>query len=46
MKYKLIALDIDDTLVNSEKVITPETKEALINANRGQKSIDFLCKYW
>lgn len=34
MKYKLIALDIDDTLVNSEKVITPETKEALINAQK------------
>lgn len=29
MRYKMIALDLDGTLTNSEKIITPETKEAL-----------------
>lgn len=29
MKYKMIALDLDGTLTNSQKVITPATKEAL-----------------
>lgn len=29
---KILVLDIDGTLVNSEKKITPKTKEALINA--------------
>lgn len=34
MKYKLIAFDVDDTLLNTEKIITPKTKEALLNAQR------------
>lgn len=40
MKYKLIAFDVDDTLLNTEKIITPKTKEALLNA---QKSGVKLC---
>lgn len=32
MKYKIIFLDIDGTLTNSEKKITPKTKAALIKA--------------
>lgn len=32
MAYKLIALDIDDTLLNRKKQLTPSTKEALIQA--------------
>lgn len=32
MKFKLIALDLDGTLNNDEKVITPKTKKALIAA--------------
>ena len=30
MKYKLIALDLDGTLKNSDNQITAKTKEALI----------------
>lgn len=30
MDYKLLILDIDGTVTNSEKVITPKTKEALL----------------
>lgn len=37
-KYKLIAFDLDDTLLNTEKIITPDTKQALLNAqNSGIK---------
>ncbi len=32
MQYKLIATDIDDTLLNKEKQLTPRTKSALIKA--------------
>lgn len=32
--YKLIAFDVDDTLLNTEKRITPKTKEALLNAQK------------
>ena len=32
MKYKLIAVDIDDTLLNRKKEITPLTKAALLTA--------------
>ena len=32
MKYKLITVDIDDTLLNTQKVITPGTKAALMKA--------------
>ena len=34
MKYKVIALDIDGTLTNSEKVITEKTKKALFDFQR------------
>ena len=30
MKYKVLVLDIDGTLTNSKKEITPDTKQALI----------------
>lgn len=32
MSYRMIVLDIDGTLTNDEKKITPKTKEALMNA--------------
>ncbi len=32
MKYKLIVLDLDGTLTNRDKVITPRTKQALMEA--------------
>ena len=31
MAYKIIALDLDGTLTNSDKIITPETKQALFD---------------
>lgn len=34
MKYKIIALDIDGTLTNSEKIITDATKDKLIEFQR------------
>lgn len=34
MKYKLIALDLDGTLKNSQNKITPKTKEALIQVQK------------
>ena len=34
MKYKVLALDLDGTLTNSEKIITPRTKAALQEAAR------------
>lgn len=34
MKYKLIAFDVDDTLLTTEKVISPKTKRALLNAQK------------
>lgn len=34
MKYKLIVMDMDGTLTNSKKEITPMTKEVLIEAQR------------
>ena len=34
MKYKVLALDLDGTLTNSEKKITPRTKETLIKAQQ------------
>lgn len=40
MDYKLIALDIDGTLTNSRKEITPRTRYALLEAqNQGKKII-------
>ena len=32
MEYKVIVLDLDGTLTNRDKVITPKTKEALMKA--------------
>ena len=32
MQYKVLALDLDGTLTNSEKIITPRTKAALMKA--------------
>ena len=32
MSIKVIIMDVDGTLSNSQKVITPKTKEALIKA--------------
>lgn len=37
--YKLIATDIDGTLVNSKKVITPMTRDALISAQEAGAKI-------
>ena len=34
MKYKLIALDLDGTLKNSENKITDKTRETLIKAQQ------------
>ena len=34
MKYKVIALDVDGTLVNSQLEVTPKVKEALIRVQR------------
>ena len=34
MKYKAIVLDLDGTLTNNKKEITPLTKEALMSAQR------------
>lgn len=32
MTIKVIIMDVDGTLTNSQKVVTPETKEALLKA--------------
>ena len=32
MRYRLIAMDIDDTLLNRKKELTPITRDALIKA--------------
>lgn len=34
MKYKLLVLDVDGTLLNSEKVVTPRTRSALLKAQQ------------
>lgn len=34
MEYKIIALDVDGTLVNSERVLTDSVREALLTAQR------------
>lgn len=34
MDYKMIVLDLDGTLTNRDKIITPRTKEALIEAEK------------
>lgn len=40
MDYKLIAVDIDGTLTNSRKEITPRTRYALLEAQRQGKRVD------
>lgn len=32
MQYKVLALDLDGTLTNHDKIVTPRTKEALRKA--------------
>ncbi len=39
MEYKLIALDIDGTLTNSKKEVTPRTRHALLDAQSQGKKI-------
>uniref|UniRef100_UPI003FF0839C HAD family hydrolase n=1 Tax=Gemmiger formicilis TaxID=745368 RepID=UPI003FF0839C len=44
MRYKVLALDLDGTLTNTEKVITPRTKAALQEAaRRGVCIVLLLC---
>ena len=44
MQYKVLALDLDGTLTNTEKVITPRTKAALQEAaRRGVCIVLLLC---
>ena len=39
MDYKIIVLDLDGTLTNRDKVITPRTKEALMKAQEAGKIV-------
>ena len=39
MEYKMIALDLDGTLTNSKKVVTPRTKEVLIDIQKQGKIV-------
>lgn len=39
MKYQLLALDLDGTLTNSRKEITPPTREALIDIQKNGKKV-------
>lgn len=39
MEYKMIVLDLDGTLTNSDKVITPKTKEALMKVQALGKKV-------
>ena len=40
MSYEIIVLDLDGTLTNSEKIITPKTREALFRIQeRGKKVV-------
>ncbi|MDP5275334.1 Cof-type HAD-IIB family hydrolase [Chengkuizengella axinellae] len=32
MKYKMVAIDVDDTLINDDRIVTEATKEALFKA--------------
>ena len=34
MNYKIIVLDLDGTLTNRDKVITPRTKQSLMEAQK------------
>ena len=39
MDYKIIVLDLDGTLTNRDKIITPRTKEALMKAQEAGKIV-------
>ena len=39
MNYKMIALDLDGTLTNSEKKVSPRTKETLIDIQKQGKIV-------
>lgn len=39
MNYEMIVLDLDGTLTNNEKVITPKTKEVLMEAQKRGKKV-------
>lgn len=39
MKYQLLALDLDGTLTNSRKEITPSTRDALIDIQKKGKKV-------
>ena len=39
MSYNIIVLDLDGTLTNRDKVITPRTKEALMRAQEAGKIV-------
>lgn len=39
MSYELIALDLDGTLTTSEKKVTPQTKEAIIEIQKAGKKV-------
>ena len=34
MDYKIIVLDLDGTLTNRDKIITPRTRDALMDAQK------------
>lgn len=38
MEYKMIVLDLDGTLTNRDKIITPRTKQALMEAQKRERS--------
>ena len=38
MEYKMIVLDLDGTLTNRDKIITPRTKQALMEAQKMGKN--------
>ena len=42
MEYKIIVLDLDGTLTNRDKVITPRTKRALMEAQEAGKIVVLL----
>ena len=39
MKYQVLVLDLDGTLTNSKKEITPETRKALIEIQEAGKIV-------
>ena len=39
MKYQVIVLDLDGTLTNSKKEITPPTRDALIEIQQNGKKV-------